>query len=164
MFYLSPRALRMLKVERTMIRESNRISNRIPLCIIGGGAVFLWNEKLGLFKNGRVSKAIIQKFFLGILTNFEKGVEELWASKSFGYKKVQLGTKKPVFLLWFEKIKYCKWRTICFSSLMRQPLHLLGGKKWLFLFLTYCLSYTIKLYMIIIFPNSFIFDAILLRF
>ena len=85
----------MLKVERTMIRESNRISNRIPLCIIGGGAVFLWNEKLGLFKNGRVSKAIIQKFFLGILTNFEKGVEELWASKSFGYKKVQSGTKNP---------------------------------------------------------------------
>ena len=83
----------MLKVERTMIRESNRISNRIPLCIIGG-AVFLWNEKLGLFKNGRVSKAIIQKFFLGILTNFEKGVEELWASKSFGYKKSPIGYKK----------------------------------------------------------------------
>ena len=31
-------------------------------------------------------------------------------------------------------------------------------------FLSYCLSYTNQLYMIIIFPNSFIFDAILLRY
>ena len=53
-------------------------------------------------KTEEFSKAIIQKFFLGILTNFEKGVEELWASKSFGYKKVQLGTKKPVSLLTAE--------------------------------------------------------------
>ena len=87
MFYLSPRALRMLKVERTMIRESNRISNRIPLCIIGG-AVFLWNEKLGLFKNGRVSKAIIQKFFL-ILTNILPWKEQLIVKKSKQTRKSQ---------------------------------------------------------------------------
>ena len=31
-----------------------------------------------------------------------KGVEELWASKSSGYKKVQLGTKKSVSLLYFK--------------------------------------------------------------
>ena len=40
----------------------------------------------------------------------------------------------------------------------------LGGKRCSFLFLTYCVSYTNKLYMIIIFSNSFIFDAILLRY
>ena len=32
-----------------------------------------------------------------------KVAEELWASKSSGYKKVRLGTKKPVSLLLFYK-------------------------------------------------------------
>ena len=71
---------------------------------------------------------------------------------------------EQVYELWFKKIEYCEWRIVCFSSLIRQSLHLLGGEKWSFLFLTYCLSYTNELYMIIIFPNSFIFDAILLRY
>ena len=41
-----------------------------------------------------------------------------------------------------RKISYNSiWRTVCFSSLIRRSLHLLGGKKWSFLCLTYCLSY-----------------------
>ena len=36
------------------------------------------------------------------------GVEELWASKSSGYKKVQLGTKKPVSLLRKVDSESCK--------------------------------------------------------
>ena len=63
---------------------------------------------MGLFKNERVSKAIIQKFFLGILTNFEEGVEELWVSKSFGYKKSYWVQKVRALLIFSSQILHDK--------------------------------------------------------
>ena len=43
--------------------------------------------------------------------------------------------------LWENNYYNSIWRTVCLSSLIRCSRHLLEGKKWSFLCLTYCLSY-----------------------
>ena len=106
-----------------------------------------------------------------------KNIQGISFSKIFPIKFFLSRSKKwfTGFLLciWWEHrfitscdLKY--WALQMADSLFffsyQTPLPSVGGKKWSFLCLTYCLSYINKLYDYPFFPNSFIFDATLLRY
>ena len=119
-----------------MIRESNRI----PLCIIVW-QFFYGMKNWAFLKTEEFSKAIrvIQRFFLGILTNFLPWKEPLIVKKSKQTRKSQRFSGNPLDVVVFSRLgaqgpksffRKIKFNTVCFLTWPSHSVSILKNYWW----------------------------------